>query len=73
MNKSELMTIVSDVLLSNSKLKEEKIEELADLVSDAILLNIADEQGDTLESVSSEEALPWYHEDIDDELSEVEF
>ena len=72
MNKSELMTIISDVLLSNTKLKEEKIEELADLASDAIRLNIADEQGESLETVSGADALPWYSDDID-ELDEVEF
>lgn len=50
MNKSELMTIVSDVLLENSKLSEGKIEEIADLVSDAILLNTAEDEIDDISS-----------------------
>lgn len=67
------MTIVSDVLLSNTKLKEEKIEELSDLVSDAILLNIADEQGDSLESVSGLDTNPWFEGIIEEPDDEVEY
>ena len=63
------MTLIVDVLLSNSKLKEEKIEELADIVSDAILVRMAEED-DGLESpkdvnwrISDEEELFGMDED----------
>lgn len=47
------MTIISNVLLENSQLTDSTIEELSDLASDAILLNMADD--DELDDISAHE------------------